>query len=524
MSNYNLPPDDHESSYTYYGSEERRAAYANVALFLIAGVLVPLILAYLFGTRDEIQVFSIIIGLVCLVIGLNYPFWGMVFFITLLYTRPEDMFPSLRGMRFTLIASVVTVLSVLIQKIMDKENPIRTPINTYIVGFAVIAIVSSIPHSNTESALQEVLKLAALVLMVHNLVRNTTKYRTLVNVILVLTAYLSCYAAWLFFSGHALQRNDSTGEVPQAQGTGTFGDPNDLAASIVAGLALTLCCAMREKGMKRFGYFLLTLPMMYGIFLCNSRGGTIAMLGTVIVFFMSVSRSKALAILLSIVLAIGIIRFGPSRMASLDTDEESANSRFYFWINGTKFFLRSPVIGIGYGNFAEENGGMTAHNTFVLCYAELGLIGYFFWMGSLYYSFVPLWRPLLQRPKRSIEEERERLRNPFWNIKIPLLPTAAERNQLTKATPPPRPPEYYDLLGARLALAGYLMAAFWISRTYVPILYLIISLPIAQQIASQAPRKNFPLTFLQHVKDMVIIFLLCFASIYFIYRLSLALE
>ena len=35
------------------------------------------------------------------------------------------------------------------------------------------------------------------------------------------------------------------------------------------------------------------------------------------------------------------------------------------------------------GNFANQNGGHTAHNSFVLCLAELGIVGYMLWMGLL---------------------------------------------------------------------------------------------------------------------------------------------
>ena len=48
--------------------------------------------------------------------------------------------------------------------------------------------------------------------------------------------------------------------------------------------------------------------------------------------------------------------------------------------------------------------------------------------------------------------------------------------------------ERSDRVGARLALAGFLMAGFFILRTYVPVLYLLISLPL--RAADRVPRRR----------------------------------
>ena len=105
----------------------------------------------------------------------------------------------------------------------------------------------------------------------------------------------------------------------------------------------------------------------------------LALIATVAAFVLLHSRSRWIALALVLVLGAGAIKFGPSWMKELDTNEELANSRFRFWNRGTEWFLANPVTGIGYGQFPEMNGGLTAHNTFVLCYTELGLPGYFCW-------------------------------------------------------------------------------------------------------------------------------------------------
>ena len=60
------------------------------------------------------------------------------------------------------------------------------------------------------------------------------------------------------------------------------------------------------------------------------------------------------------------------------------DSRVAAWVTGLGIFKAHPVFGIGIDNFSDYNEtGNTAHNSYVLCLAELGMFGYFFWMGMI---------------------------------------------------------------------------------------------------------------------------------------------
>jgi hypothetical protein len=63
---------------------------------------------------------------------------------------------------------------------------------------------------------------------------------------------------------------------------------------------------------------------------------------------------------------------------------------------------------------------------------------------------------------------------------------------------------------------GFLVAGFFLSRTYVPVLYLLVSLPIAAQIAMRRKNRAFPLTGQQLMRDCGSIVLICIGSIIFI--------
>jgi hypothetical protein len=84
---------------------------------------------------------------------------------------------------------------------------------------------------------------------------------------------------------------------------------------------------------------------------------------------------------------------------------------------------------------------LTAHNSFVLCFAETGLIGYFLWLSLLGITLLQLQK-LKQLPGA-----------------IPVELDIRRHASILQD-----------------ALIGFMAAAFFLSRTYVPLLYLLIGL------------------------------------------------
>jgi len=217
----------------------------------------------------------------------------------------------------------------------------------------------------------------------------------------------------------------------------------------------------------------------------------LALIVVIAAFLLVFTRGKIGALFLALVIAVGMIKFGPSRLSKIDRDEESANSRLVFWANGVDQLVQHPLTGVGYGNFYNFNGGMTAHNSFVLCFAELGLPGYFCWLGCLYYCFQGV-------PKRR-EAEKETSKEAL--------------KKLSFEDKPERDNNFYDRNGARLALVGYLAAAFWLSRTYVPNLYLLIGLCVAQQMSANPQLWEWKRTKSEQKRDWQILLALVLVTI-----------
>ena len=142
-----------------------------------------------------------------------------------------------------------------------------------------------------------------------------------------------------------------------------------------------------------------------------------------------------------------LIALGPSRMADMSADEDSAEGRIEAWYEGVQLLIMRPLFGVGKGLFADHHG-LTAHNSFVLAFAELGMIGYFFWLSNIVISWIMLQRLVLSAaPLEASPEDQQK-----WE----------------------------ELRGAARTLwygyVGGLVSAFFLSRSYVVILYLHIAL------------------------------------------------
>jgi putative inorganic carbon (hco3(-)) transporter len=447
------------------------AAVPAAVLLTVAVLLLPVALAIGLATTSELKVVAAVGAVLGGLVILARPYWGLVLFVALLYVRPEEVVPELAGMRLALAISLVTLAGAWLQTFLRREGVVRTPLNEMIVLFGLAGVASTATLGNSPEAAQDFGKLVLLVLLILNLVREPEKYRTFVTALLVFTGYLAVYSTYRYFTGGAL---DYQG-LERSQGTGIFGDPNDLAGTLAPGVALVASRLPPSRGGGRFGYICLGLLFLGAIMLTSSRSGMIALVAVVLGIPIIMSRYRGLAIAFAVVMALALLVLGPSRMTQFDATEASANERFWYWSDGIGQMMSNPVLGLGYGQFPEVNWGRTAHNSFVLCFVELGLVGYFFWMGCLYYCFRP-------RPKADGTE--------------PLPETSR-----------------YDLMGARLALVGFLVSGFFLSRTYIPVLYVLLALPVACQVAAYGRGAALRLTGAERLADWTRIAVLCGFSI-----------
>jgi len=169
------------------------------------------------------------------------------------------------------------------------------------------------------------------------------------------------------------------------------------------------------------------------------------------------------------------------------------------WASGLEMFKRSPLFGVGFGAFTDFND-ITAHNSFVLCLAELGLLGTTLWVALLVTTMTSLNKIISQQQKVQSGPSPTRKPDPREEFTF-LVPgkdsseshttrefgTAVTANvgQGIDRTDEPILPIHW-LLNMRLSLVGFITTSWFLSRSYSTPMYLVLGLATAM-IALERP-------------------------------------
>jgi O-antigen ligase len=190
--------------------------------------------------------------------------------------------------------------------------------------------------------------------------------------------------------------------------TGTVGDPNELAAFLLVGLAIGAGLVIGKQNSSRLRTMAgVAVPLCAGgIFLSLSRGGLVALAAALIAgpFFAGRWRGH-IAILLVLLVSAGVLYF--TQIASLPARERitAANGgtgRSDIWKLGLRMVRAHPIEGVGVGEFpvvsadyALQPGELqradlifstapkVTHNTYLEIMSEMGIPGFLLFMALL---------------------------------------------------------------------------------------------------------------------------------------------
>lgn len=391
------------------------------------------------------------------------------------FIRPFEMFPDLAQFRPMLFLGITAVLVALGGKALAgrplKAAPqlVLIPVLVLWAAFTVFATQRWLTGA-VDTALTLSANLFIFFLLVFNLdtlrrVRITLQTLTLLVFMITLESMSAVHfgyradeliiyetAAEAEASSLARDAPDGPGLVARVQHRGVLADPNDLAQGLIALMPLVFLA--RRPGETTHNVFWVWLPlsmMTYTVFLTRSRGGVLAFLS--LIFLASLGRFRAVtAAVLTGIGATTLLALGVFAGRALGVDA-SGQSRTAAWREGWMMLKGAPIWGVGFGYFGEYNDGLTAHNSFVECFAEVGLVGYFLWLGTLLLCFQDL------------------LQVRAWNSESP---AQEEMSRVARA-----------LL---LSLNAFLVAAFFLSRAFQMMLFLLLGLATA--IAALARRRE----------------------------------
>lgn len=177
---------------------------------------------------------------------------------------------------------------------------------------------------------------------------------------------------------------------------GPLQDPNELSLAIGIGMPFAIAFAARRRSWLRG---LLVIATIVLVAVCTvfsqSRGGQLVFIAVLGAYFLK--RFGARGAILGAILAAPILILGGR---GGEEAEASSLERLECWYEGLSMFKSWPVLGVGAGQFVEHHF-LTAHNSYVLAPAELGLPGMWLWSMILYLTVkipVQVMRRLSERP------------------------------------------------------------------------------------------------------------------------------
>lgn len=132
------------------------------------------------------------------------------------------------------------------------------------------------------------------------------------------------------------------------------------------------------------------VPMLMAYFFTNSRGGVLG-LGAALTIIGWRRYGPRLGTTLIVIGLLGVVALGPSRLAEMDAEEDSAQGRIQAWAEGLAMLRSRPLFGVGYGMWTEHHP-LVAHNSFVQVLGELGLAGGAAFFGMTYWYFAAIRR------------------------------------------------------------------------------------------------------------------------------------
>ncbi len=395
----------------------------------------------------------------------------LTIYVAMIFIRPQEWMPSMMG--WPIIP--VLLLSAFLSWLISANKALDAP-QFYLLGalmlFAPLTVVMA--GDGISASIETIVQLAPRYLT-FLLIAATALSRKRQHAMMWLMV-----GGAVLMSAHGIQQKLTgtgwTGEVPilgRMRYIGIFNDPNDVGLSLVMALPMAMHL-MRSNRHFIIKLFLLICVgiILWGIKLTDSRG-TILALGAILGIY-SWRRYGIFRTLIMGLMVAPALFFLSSRLNTISPGEESAHGRVDAWYEGIQMLTDNPVFGVGFGLFGDHNL-LTAHNSYILVLAEMGIPGYFLWF-SFFGSCIMLMY-LLQKPRTKIKPTWQILTENRQQGRMGGLEFAADEELPVKDDLAPEDRDLARVLF--LSFVGCATASFFLSRSYSMQLILLCGMAVA---------------------------------------------
>lgn len=340
----------------------------------------------------------------------------LIIYASLSSLRLNEFIPALSAIPFMKVAAGLLVAAVLLERGRIRLF-LDIPQNKLIVAITLIMFLS-VPFAFHRSVcfygVLGFCKGILVYLIFLDLVKSVNNIKTLLWVSFLSTCYIPFTVMKIHFTGGFEGRW-------AIEGSGAYGDANDLAAILVTAAPLILALLQLNKS------FLVKSALagglaayLIGIIFTQSRGGFIGLVA-VCVYYLMKSKKKIVTLIACGVIAILLFNFLPGgsfeRFKTISffhqKEGDTGDIRIELWKEGLRMAMDYPIFGVGVNCFGKalgetyhlnieklENKWLAPHNSFITILSESGVIAFLCCIGVYYFTFKDL-RDIKRRLKDS---------------------------------------------------------------------------------------------------------------------------
>jgi O-antigen ligase len=341
---------------------------------------------------------------------------GILALVVLIYVRPQEFIPDIRQTPILYLCFGLALIGLAVDLQRRRAKLFASPQLGWVVLFylwSVFTVGRSAPHA----ARLETLNLGVSVILYAIIAHGIQSFRALSwvgSTLLVAVLLIATVGVEQGFAQTGCVRVDESAESDMSSGVpdgrtcetardcslgdadpsadylcervGWFGttsishgrvryrgvlqDPNELALVLAIGLPLAFIWSERKHKLLRRGALALTLGLVIACtVLTRSRGGQLVLLTVLAAYF--IKRYGARGLAAGAMFATPLLLLGGRSGAEASS---STLERLDCWYEALWMGRTHPIAGVGLGQFSELNY-LTAHNSYLLTFAELGVPG-----------------------------------------------------------------------------------------------------------------------------------------------------
>lgn len=348
---------------------------------------------------EKLAFVYVVTGLV-LIISFKKPTVGLLFFLCLIFIRPQDDRPNFAELHLPyLMVAALTVLYFMRAAVTHRMVPqsrLVLPFILLISWITVSAIFGAAPAESFEK-LQDLIVITATFMCILAFVDKDADLELVFATIVVCGLVFSYYT--LFLGSDCIETQDGTscGRRNFVKINRNFGQPNYLGLTIVFMFHLAYSFWLTYKNiLVRAVVLAIMLLFVWVLMLTGSRAAFVSFAASLVFYWLTGARKVGGLVALGLVaaaIAIASPEVFITRMSTLGDvgDDTSFMSRVELWRVGLDLVAQHPLTGVGLGNF-RMFAPNTEHNVFIQLASEMGLPAVFLWFWLMSRAFRGLWQ------------------------------------------------------------------------------------------------------------------------------------